>query len=47
MKQRNFVAKHAATYNKAATHIDRKKAAKAGKMKHKKVSFDSNVRLAA
>lgn len=32
----NFVAKHARTYNKAHVMVDRKKAAKRGKIKHKK-----------
>lgn len=32
----NFVAKHARTVNKAATFVDRKKAAKKGHTKHKK-----------
>ena len=31
----NLVAKHARTYNKAHTFTDRKKAAKAGKRKHR------------
>lgn len=35
MKQRNFVAKNAATFNKATVHVDRKKAAKRGAQKHK------------
>ena len=33
--RRNLVAKHARTFNKAATHSDRKKAAKRGHRKHK------------
>ena len=32
----NLVAKHARTFNKAATHRDRKKDVKRGKVKHKK-----------
>lgn len=35
MKARNFVAKHAGTFNKARTFTDRKKAAKRGARKHK------------
>lgn len=35
-KTNNLVAKHAKTYNKAAIHLDRKKAMKAGKAKHQK-----------
>ena len=35
MKQRNPVAKHSRQFNKAATHIDRKAAAKRGYSKHK------------
>ena len=34
-KTRNFVAKHARTFNKAGLHADRKKAARRGKVKHK------------
>jgi len=34
-KTRNLVAKHARTFNKAAVHVDRKKAARKGKVKHK------------
>lgn len=34
-RQRNYVAKHAHEFNKAATHVDRKKAEKRGKRKHK------------
>lgn len=36
MKRRNFVAKHARTFNKAHVHVDRKKAAKRGYRKHKR-----------
>lgn len=39
----NFVAKHMNTFNKAATHVDRKKESKNGKTKHKgryDASFD-------
>jgi hypothetical protein len=37
MKTRNYVAKHMRAANKAAVHIDRKKAEKAGrKPKHRK-----------
>jgi len=32
---KNPVAKHARTFNKAAVHMDRKKAAKRGSTKHK------------
>ena len=35
MKERNLVAKHARQFNKAATFVDRKKAAKKGHTKHK------------
>ena len=35
MKTRNFVAKHARTFNKARVHTDRKKAVKRGYVKHK------------
>lgn len=31
----NLVAKHARKFNKAAVHIDRKKASKRGHIKHK------------
>ena len=31
----NPVAKHARSYNKAAVHVDRKKASKRGAVKHK------------
>lgn len=34
-KINNLVAKHARAFNKASVHIDRKKAAKRGKIKHK------------
>ncbi len=34
-KQRNLVAKHARVYNVATVHVDRKKAMKQGKIKHK------------
>jgi hypothetical protein len=33
--KKNLVAKHARTFNVAAVHIDRKKAEKSGKVKHK------------
>jgi hypothetical protein len=39
----DFVAKHMNTFNKAATHIDRKKESKKGNTKHKgryDASFD-------
>lgn len=36
MKQRNPVAKHARTFNKAHVHKDKKKAFKKGYNKHKK-----------
>ena len=39
-KTRNLVAKHARTFNKAATHRDRKKGAKRGYTKHKGRNFD-------
>ena len=42
MKQRNFVAKNAATFNKSTVQIDRKKAVKRGAQKHKG-RYDSNV----
>ena len=35
IKTRNFVAKHARTFNKAHVFTDRKKAAKRGYCKHK------------
>ncbi len=35
MKTRNFVAKHARTFNKAHVFTDRKKALKKGYRKHK------------
>lgn len=35
MKTRNYVAKHARTFNKAHTFTDRKKATKRGYRKHK------------
>lgn len=35
MKQRNFVAKHAGTFNKARTFKDRKKSYKRGDRKHR------------
>ena len=35
-KARNFVAKHANTYNRASFHADKKAAFKRGKMKHQK-----------
>lgn len=34
-RNRNFVAKHSKTYNKAAIHRDRKKSEKKGYRKHK------------
>jgi hypothetical protein len=40
-KQKNLVAKYARTVNVAAVHVDRKKASKRGKIKHKRgYSFD-------
>jgi hypothetical protein len=39
MKTQNFVAKHARIYNKAHVMVDRKKASKAGKTKHKQQKF--------
>lgn len=38
-KMNNLVAKHMETFNRPATHIDRKKAVKNGKVKHKKTYF--------
>jgi len=35
MKERNYVVKHAIKYSRAATFVDRKKAAKKGHTKHK------------
>jgi len=35
LTNRNLVAKHARKFNKAAVHVDRKKAARKGKLKHK------------
>ena len=35
MKARNYVAKHANTFNKSSVQVDRKKASKRGVMKHK------------
>ena len=35
MRARNFVAKHARTFNKATVQRDRKKAQKRGYVKHK------------
>ncbi len=35
MKSTNLVAKHARTYNKAHVMVDRKRASKRGKVKHK------------
>lgn len=35
MKSRNFVAKHARTFNKATVHRDKKKSTKRGYTKHK------------
>lgn len=39
-KQRNWVAKHARSYNRSAIHRDRKKDAKRGVEKHKARSLD-------
>lgn len=39
MKQRNLVSKHARTFNVAAVHVDRKKASKRGKIKHKEYNM--------
>lgn len=36
MKDRNYVAKHARQFNKAAVFTDRKRAAKKGYSKHKR-----------
>ena len=36
MPTNNFVAKHARKFNKAHVHVDRKKADKRGKRKHKR-----------
>lgn len=47
MKQRNLVAKHARTYNKAATHKDRKRALKRGYTKHIARKCDYRIRLTA
>ena len=42
----NFVAKHARTFNKAAKHVDRKKALKRGtKPKHKSRAYDLLLKL--
>lgn len=38
-KMNNLVAKHMETFNRPATHVDRKKAFKNGKTKHKKTYF--------
>ena len=43
MKTNNFVAKHARTYNKAATHVNRKKAQKRGSVKHKAKRFEPSL----
>ena len=40
MKQKNLVAKHARQFNKAAVHLDRKKALKRGVRKHKGDQYD-------
>ena len=40
MKQKNLVAKHARHFNKAAVHVDRKKAVKRGARKHKGDQYD-------
>jgi hypothetical protein len=39
MKAKNLVAKHARQFNKAAVHVDRKKASKRGAVKHKAKMF--------
>lgn len=39
-KQRNLVAKHARTFNKAHVFVDRKKSLKSGKIKHKGKSYE-------
>ncbi|MBV0931795.1 DUF7230 family protein [Marinobacterium weihaiense] len=44
---RNYVAKHARCFNKAAKFEDRKKALKRGKVKHKGISPYQDVALAA
>lgn len=44
---RNYVAKHAMTFNKAARFEDRKKAMKRGKVKHKGASPYQAVAFAA
>jgi len=41
MKQRNYVHKHALKYNKACTHIDKKKQTKQGYNKHKNSGYDT------
>ena len=41
MKERNWVAKHCRTFNKAVTHRDRKKALKRGVVKHKPRHWDA------
>ena len=38
-KMNNLVAKHMKTFNRPATHVDRKKSFKNGKTKHKKTYF--------
>lgn len=45
MKQRNFVAKHSTSYNKAKVYKDRKKDVKKGYMKHKKPSNNDGFSL--
>lgn len=40
MKNRNFVAKYSRSCNKAATHVNRKKAQKRGTVKHKGKRFE-------
>ena len=40
MRERNWVAKHCRTFNKAATFKDRKKALKRGVVKHKRRLWD-------
>lgn len=39
-QERNLVAKHARKFNKSHVMIDRKRAMKAGKVKHKGVQHD-------
>ena len=40
-KRRNLVHKYAHKFNKAATMVDRKRATKAGKVKHKGEQYDN------